>query len=168
MTAATLIVPAAISTFAPESKVWMYQSSRPFTAAEITEINTRLSAFAEQWTAHNKQLQAAGFVMLDRIIVLMVDESKTMASGCSIDTSVHFIQSLEKQYHIDLFDRMLVNYFDGEQWHTTHLHNLRDNMQSGAITPETPVVNPLVQTRSAFMEGSIVPARDCWIGDFLQ
>ena len=161
-------LPAEVSDFSPASKVWVYQSSRPFSVRESEILTTQLKDFTRQWTAHNNQLLAAGLLIFDRIIVLMVDESQTMASGCSIDSSVHFIQSLEKQYQVELFDRMLVNYFELGQWHTSALHALREKLQVGEITIDTLVVNPLVQTRSAFTDGFVIPARDCWIGDFLQ
>ena len=95
--------------FSPQSKVWVYQSSRPFSDSEIIALNNKLKQFSVQWTAHNQQLLASGNVMYDRFIVLMVDESQTMASGCSIDTSVHFIKQLEQDYKIELFNRTIVN-----------------------------------------------------------
>lgn len=82
--------------YSPDSKVWIYQSSRPFTEEEISAINDQLAIFTKQWTAHNAQLQAQGNIIEDRLILLIVDETHTAASGCSIDTSVHFIKSLEK------------------------------------------------------------------------
>lgn len=161
-------VPDMISHFSPESKVWVYQSSRPFTHDEQLILEGRLQSFARQWTAHNKQLHAAGFLMFDRVIVLMVDETHTSASGCSIDTSVHFIQSLEKEFQVQLFDRMLVNFLSESGWQTGSLHDLRDKLTSNEIHVNTLVVNPLVQNKAAFDHGFTVPVTQCWIGDFLS
>jgi hypothetical protein len=41
-----------------------------------------------------------------------------MATGCSIDKSVQFIQSLEKKYDVDLLDKMNVTFKLGE--HIAH------------------------------------------------
>ena len=63
--------------YSPDSKVWIYQSSRPFTEEEIIAINDQLAIFTKQWTAHNAQLQAQGNIIEDRLILLIVDETHT-------------------------------------------------------------------------------------------
>ncbi len=143
--------------FSPNSKVWVYQSSRPFTDAEIVAINQQLKTFSAEWTAHNLQLHAGGFVYEDRIIVLMVDESKNEASGCSIDKSVHFLKALESQYQINLFDRMLVTYMDHDKLSTTTLHEL-DQLEATQL-----VIDPLVRTKMEFDERFVLPLKDSWM-----
>lgn len=153
--------------FAPQSKVWVYQSSRPLNIQEIEVLNTKLSAFAVQWTAHNKQLNAMGKVIEDRFIVLIVDETHTMASGCSIDTSVHFIKSLENEFQINLFDRTIVNYLSGEAINSTTINQLNDLFANGEITSQTIVFDPLVNTLSAFNNGFRIPVSQTWMKNFI-
>ena len=149
--------------FSPQSKVWIYQSSRPFTESEIVEINNKLKHFTVQWTAHNKQLLATGNVMYDRFIVLMVDESHTMASGCSIDTSVHFIKQLEQDYAIDLFNRTIVNVEINGLIQTISLDELSTKFKSGEINASTMVFDPLVQQKRDFDKGFKIPLAESWM-----
>lgn len=151
-----------LSQFSPDSKIWIYQSARPFNDDEIELLNRQLVSFAKQWTAHNMQLHATGFVYKDRVVVLMVDESKTEASGCSIDKSVHFIKELEQQFNTGFFDRMLVNYFVGEELKTITLHELK------RLTAETIVIDPLVQTKKEFDERFISPVKNTWMLQYAQ
>lgn len=152
-----------IADFDPASKVWVYQSSRPFTSAEENEISQALQSFTKQWAAHNIQLKATGFIVESRVIVLMVDETHTDASGCSIDTSVHFIQGLENEYGVELFDRMIVHYRDVEGWHTTTLSTLPDLISQHLISKSTIVINPLVATKEEYQHSFVTRIEDCWM-----
>ncbi len=167
MTMTALKLPEQTMGMDPNTRVWIYQSSRPFTNEESIEIEMLLQSFAKSWTAHNQQLRAAGFLQFNRVIVLMVDETHTSASGCSIDTSTHFIQSLEKKYEVELFNRMLVYYQINDEWAQTNLTDLRDLVAQSKVSQQTMVINPLVQNKSAFDSGFITPAAECWIADFL-
>ncbi|MBC8172451.1 MAG: ABC transporter ATPase [Chitinophagales bacterium] len=154
--------------FTPEAKVWVYQSSRGFTADEIHRLNKQLAAFAKQWTAHNNQLHAAGKVIEDRFILLMVDTAVNDASGCSIDKSVHFIKSLESELHVDLFNRTIVNYKIRDKIHTTTISQLQELISAGEINNETPTYNSLVQTKKEFDEEFITPLRHSWLKQFVK
>ena len=97
----------SISSAPASARVWIYQSNRPFSATEITSLQIKVQAFAKHWVSHNNALRAWGEVLQKHFILLMVDESMAGASGCSIDKSVYFMQSLENEYGITLFDRLL-------------------------------------------------------------
>lgn len=97
-----------------ESRVWIYQANRSFTPEEIAEIETKLNVFIENWTAHGSDLQAGYVIKYKRFIVLGLNQNLNAATGCSIDASVHFIQQLEKEYNVDLMDKMNVSYKQGE------------------------------------------------------
>jgi hypothetical protein len=151
-----------------QARVWIYQSSRPLTDQESREMSAQLQQFATQWTAHNKQLKAAGFVLFNAVLVLMVDETKTAASGCSIDTSVHFIQQLEKTYNIQLFDRLLVYYKSTDNWQQTTLTHLAELVQSGQISTDVPVINALVDHKASLEQELIATPATCWMSAFVR
>ena len=92
------------------SRVWIYPSNRPFTKEERQTIQNKAQIFLAQWTAHGADLQAAIDLPHNRFIVLGLNEAIQSASGCSIDASVHFIQSLEKELGLSLLDKMNVTY----------------------------------------------------------
>jgi hypothetical protein len=74
-----------------ESKIWIYQSNRKFSDAEFSEIETDLQAFLENW-AHTTSLVSSYQLKYNRFIILAVDQDVQTATGCSIDSSVEFIQ----------------------------------------------------------------------------
>jgi hypothetical protein len=162
-----ILIPAQVSQFDPSSKTWVYQSSRPFNDDELIKIQTEIDQFTKQWTAHNMELRAAGFVFAKRVIVLMVDESHTGASGCAIDKSLHFIQGIEADYGVELFDRMLVHYADENGWHTTKLSLLSDLIAQNLITKHTRVLDPMVYTKSDYEGRFVTTIADCWMTQFV-
>ena len=92
------------------SRVWIYQASRSLSDQELLEIEEGLKSFIVDWTAHGSELTAGYEIKYKRFIILALDQTNASATGCSIDASVHFIQSLEKKYEIDLLDKMNVSY----------------------------------------------------------
>lgn len=156
-----------MSTFSPQSKVWVYQSDRFFTETEAMAITEALQKFATQWTAHSHQLQAAGEVRYNRFIVLMVDETQATASGCSIDSSVHFLKSLEKSAGVSLFDRQQIAYRKNGEIKTVLMQELAAALESGEITPDTTVFNNTVTTKAQLDANWETPLHATWMNRYI-
>lgn len=147
----------------PNAKVWIYQSTRPFTESEAAKLNEQVTAFVEEWAAHGNELVADHQIFFNRFICLFVDESGYSASGCSIDSSVHFIKSLEKDHNISLLSRTDVAYVgkDGEI-KSIDMHTLNDAFNAGEITGETLVFNNLIRTRGEIETNWLIPIANSW------
>ena len=149
-------------TLSPSSRVWIYQSSRPFSNMELPEIQTAIENFAQQWVSHNRALKAFAKVYHQRFIVLMVDESQADATGCSIDSSVHFLQQLGAQLGVDLFDRMTFAWKDGEEVKVAPKSEFSRLYQEGKLTDETLVFDNLVKDKSGFENEWLKPLGKSW------
>lgn len=148
--------------FSSHSRVWVYQSDRKLTDAETAQVQQQLDGFTTGWTAHNSQLKARAEVRYNRFLILIVDETQAGASGCSIDKSVHFMQSLEKHYGIRLFDRFNLAYKANEEVHSLPRHDFEDLLKAGSINKETIVYNNLVQNLGELQSKWEVPFKDSW------
>ena len=148
----------------PQSRVWIFQSNRPLSDAEVVEIDALLDRFAKAWTAHDLALKASGSVYHNRFVVLVVDETQAPASGCSIDKSVHFLQGLEQQYRITLFDRLHLAYRSEGSIHTLHRSDIAAALADGRISADTVVFHNLVATKAEFDQSWERPLRDSWAG----
>jgi hypothetical protein len=149
-----------------ESKIWIYQSNRKFSDDEFNIIETDLKAFIEAWSAHGTSLEASYLLKYNRFIILAVNQENQIATGCSIDKSVEFIQSLEKKYEVDLLDKMNVTFKLGE--HVAHkpLIEFKKMAKEKAVSENTIVFNNLVNTIEEFNENWEVPAGDSWHSRF--
>jgi hypothetical protein len=149
-----------------ESKIWIYQSNRKFSDDEFDAIETDLKVFIETWAAHGTSLEASYLLKYNRFIILSVNQEVQQATGCSIDKSVEFIQSLEKKYEVDLLDKMNVTFKLGE--HVAHkpLIEFKKMAKEKAVSENTIVFNNLVNTIEEFNENWEVPAADSWHSRF--
>lgn len=146
----------------PSTRVWVYQSNKPFADAQIPEIRKHIQAFATKWVSHNRQLHSFADILHNRFIVLMVDESQAGASGCSIDASVHFLQALQNHYQVDLFDRMVFSYKNGEKVVSVPREEFAALYEKGEIGDNTPVFDNLVSTKADFEAQWVKPLVESW------
>jgi hypothetical protein len=144
------------------SRVWIYQASRSFTGEELADLHHDLERFLTQWTAHGNQLKAGFEIPYNRFIVIGLDQSLAAASGCSIDASVHFIQSVEGKYGIELLDKMNVSYKQGDYVAYKSLKDFKQMAKDRAISKNTIVFNNLVVNKEEYLQHWEVPASESW------
>ena len=150
------------------SRVWIYQCNRSFNSIEVESIESRLIDFVSNWEAHGKPLSAGYDFSYNRFVILAVDQSINEASGCSIDTSVRFIQSLEKEYDVDLMDKMNVSFKQGEFVAYKSLTEFRKMVKQKAVSKNTIVFNNLVTNIHEYKANWEVPAKDSWHNRFIK
>ncbi len=150
------------------SRVWIYQSNRRFTQDELIEITEKLTSFVNEWAAHGTGLQAGFELKYERFIVLAVNQEEQNATGCSIDSSVRFMQELENTYNIELLDKMNVAFKQGEFINFKTLLDFKSMAKSGAIGKKTVVFNNLVTNIAEYNENWEVPAIDSWHSRFFK
>lgn len=135
------------------SRVWIYSSDRQFTSEEVDKLKSLINTFVSGWAAHGDQLYGNGDVLYNRFIVLAVDESKVPASGCSIDTSVHFIKDLESRFAVKLFDRMNIWIKENDEFKKIHFSDISHHADSLMF-------DPMVQTLGELREKWLTPVRE--------
>jgi len=145
-----------------DTRVWIYQSNRQLSNAEVELLRPAISNFTTQWVSHNLQLKAFGDVFHKQFIVLMVDESRAGASGCSIDKSVYFIKHIENELQINLFDRLSFTFKDGDEIKTAQKDDFANLFNEGKINDDTLVFDNLVKTKKDFDEAWVKPLRESW------
>ncbi|MFN4145953.1 MAG: hypothetical protein ACK4GN_09035 [Runella sp.] len=145
------------------ARVWVYQANRSLTHDEVQLITDMLKAALEGWQAHQKDLLASGKVFLNRFVVLAVDESHEMPSGCSIDKSVHWLQEIGERLNVDFFDRSLAYLDEAGQVQTLALPQIKAAVTSEQLTPDTTVFDNLVANKAQWMGRWKVRAADTWL-----
>ena len=144
------------------SRVWIYQSSRPLTLDEENIIQSKLNVFISQWEAHGNMLAATAEIRYNRFIILMVDETQAGATGCSIDKSVNLMKQIEEELKLDLFDRFNIAYRVDNQIHSCSREDFEKLIIEGKITENTIVFNNLAQTLNELDTSWEVPFKNSW------
>ncbi|MCH7785174.1 MAG: ABC transporter ATPase [Bacteroidetes bacterium] len=150
-----------------DSRIWIYQANRKLREEEVGQIATKTKTFLEQWTAHGSDLEAGFEIRYNRFIVIGLNQENATASGCSIDASVNFIQSLEKEFNVDFLDKMNVTFYSGDYIAHKTLSEFRKMAKARSVSKNTVVFNNLVITKSDYLENWEVPAKDSWHNRFL-
>ena len=155
--------------FQEDSRIWIYQTNRTLTDQEVEFSKKHLDVFAEQWTSHNKSLLARGLVLYNRFLVIVLDErASSSASGCSIDSQVHFIKKLGEHLQIDFMNRDLFIFMRGEDLKVVPMHSLNEEVKNGSITMNDLVFDNLVKSLGQLKERWLVPLEESWHSRFVN
>ena len=150
------------------ARLWIYQSNRPFSSDEERRISELTHVFIDQWAAHGQKLKAAFSIQYHQFIVLSVDESFNLASGCSIDASVNLIQKIEAQFGLSLLDRTKIAFWIEESVALKPLSGLKAAIQAGEIEAQTTVFNNVVQNAGEWKKNWMLPASKSWLSRYFQ
>lgn len=152
--------------FAADSRVWIYQCNRAFREKEVIEINEQLLQFYEQWESHGKKVKAWAGILFNQFIVMMADEkASALVGGCSIDSSVRIIKSLEKQYGIQLFDRMSISFLIKDKVQMLPLQQIKYAAEKGYINKDTLFFNNAITTKEELLHSWLVPIHESWLAN---
>ena len=151
-----------------QARVWIYPSSRVFSAEEKSLISSKLDTFLSQWATHGTPLQTAYDLPYNHFIVIGLDEEVHGASGCSIDASVHLIQEIEQAFDLILLDKMNVCYRVDSQIVYTPLKAFRKLAKTSEINQDTIVFNNLVVNKGEYETLWETPAYNSWHARFVK
>ncbi len=150
--------------FAGDSRVWIYQSNKPFKAGEARQIEETLHAFVQGWKTHGTPVTGYAHLFFDQFIVLMADETASGVSGCSTDSSVRVVKEIEGQYGVNLFDRQLLAFVIGEGLQLLPLSQINYSVENNIIDADTLYFNNIVGTKQELQDHWIIPVKNSWLG----
>jgi len=156
------------NTLAPNSRVWIFQADREFSADETTSISNELLQFVDNWLSHGSLLKAHYKILHNRFIIFFADEDGDNMCGRAVDASVRFIKELEKRYSVSLLDRSRVAYIKNDNVYACTLDELGQRIEAGEITPDTEVFNNLVSTKEEFDSHWTVPLAKSWHRSYIM
>lgn len=159
------IIPAD---FSDESRVWIYQSSRAFIEREATEINEQLYQFYSQWNSHGEPVKGWAKLLFGQFVVVMADESQSQVSGCSTDSSVRIIKSIEKQYDVNMFDRLMLTFLVNGKAEMLPMNQVQYALDKAYIKHDTPLFNNVVLTKKEMMNNWLIPLDKSWLAARLK
>ena len=118
-------------TLSKNSRIWIYQANRKLSAKEQEECLQRVEGFLGQWAAHGNALKASATIEHGFFLIIGTDESFNMASGCSIDTQVRFIQELGNSLDIDFFQRMNIAFLIQNEVELIEMSKIKTKVENG-------------------------------------
>lgn len=144
------------------SRIWIYQSNRALNATEEKAAESMLQDFTANWKAHEIPLKAGYEIAYHQVIILAVDETQAGASGCSIDSSVHIIQSLESTFQISLFVRLEVALIQDGALTLMNRAQILDAWTQGRVNEDSLMLDHTVQNLGEWRNSWIKPLKYSW------
>lgn len=149
--------------FDANSRVWIYQSNRLFSIQEALQLELALEDFVKNWQSHGTPVKGYANLLFGQFIVLMADESATGVSGCSTDSSVRLMKSIEDKFNVQLFNRQLLAFVVKDKVELLPLAQLPYAIENNYISGETLYFNNLVQTKADLLRNWVIPVKDSWL-----
>ena len=149
--------------FADNARVWVYQSSRAFIEREENEVNEQLYHFYSQWQTHGAPVKGWAKLLFKQFVVVLADETDEMVSGCSTDSSVRVIKSLERQYDVNFFDRMTITFLIKNKAEMLPYAQVQYAIDKGYINKDTLIFNNVVLTKKELLDKWLVPVSESWL-----
>jgi hypothetical protein len=137
---------APLASLPGESRVWCFGASEPPADETVEELRATMEEFLESWTAHRANLRAGFDWLHDRFLVVAVDESDVVASGCSIDALTGAVRRLEQLSDVTLLDAAPIWYRDETgSIRRVARDEFRQLAEDGLVRPDTPVFDLTVR-----------------------
>lgn len=148
------------------SRLWVYQSNRPFSPSEEEAISLALKNFCSQWEAHGHPLSASFKIEYHQFVVLAVDENVNEASGCSIDGSVRVLKEIQTQNNVDLLNRS-ISFLINEKVELYSIAEAKSRISSGHISEEVITFNNAVSSKKEFLKNWKTSTQNSWLSKYL-
>ena len=160
--------PSLLPDLPDAARVWIHPATEPLPAEVQSVLLDRLTAFVDEWTSHQNDVQGGATVLYDRFVILAGAETPgDTPSGCAIDDATRAVDRAAGALGIDWVPSLHVLYRtpDGSIAAVSR-STFRARAEAGTITTETPVFDPSVTTLEAIRHGAFEqPAGDSWHAD---
>ncbi|MEO6682579.1 MAG: hypothetical protein ABIN48_07110 [Ginsengibacter sp.] len=153
--------------FDDNSRVWVYQSNRPFDVNEALQIEDILQNFCKEWNSHGSSVKGYANLFFGQFIIILADETLTKVGGCSTDSSVRLIKNIEQDFNVQLTDRLLLAFIVKEKIQLFSLEEINLALEDTIISGNTLYFNNTILTKKDLMSHWIIPLKDSWLAQRL-
>ena len=150
----------------PESRLWFYGLQAPMSESQANELSVLMDEFVSEWKAHGSELAAAFHLISRQFLVIAVDENQQVATGCSIDKSVHLLQEFGKKHHLDFFNRLLVHVVKDHSIHTYSISQLKEAISKGEVHAMSNILNSTATSLKESGTG-VIALKESWASKYL-
>lgn len=151
--------------FSDESRVWIYQGNRLFALQEAFQIEDLLKNFVLNWHSHGTPVKGYANLLFGQFVVLIADETGHGVSGCSTDSSVKMVKDIEKMFHVNMFDRLLLSFIVKESVQIIPMPQLAYALENRFIDGSTLYFNNTVLNLGQLKNNWLIPVKDSWLNN---
>jgi hypothetical protein len=148
-------------------RIWVYNAQRAVQTAEMEVLAPEMMNFIQNWKAHGKDLEASFEWLHQQILILKVNEDTQLATGCSIDSWMAFLQQIDVAYKFDFFKRDRIAIEQEGKLTMYAMNEIPAAWESGEISENALLLDHTISKLSDF-DFYKKPILDSWIGRRLK
>lgn len=145
-----------------KSRIWIFQSDRLISNSVIKLLQNQIDTFLMSWTSHGNQLMVSSKIKYNLFIIIALDQSRSTASGCSIDKLVSFIKNLENEHKLSLLDRLDISFKYKNKISVLKLDDFKRKILEKKINNGTIVFNNLINLKGDLADNWEIPLNRSW------
>jgi hypothetical protein len=154
-----------LADFPDNSRIWFFPLKEALNEEQTLELYSALQGFIAGWQAHKQQLTAGAVVLANQVVLVVADDEKVKASGCSIDALTRSVEGIVRELGSEIARASEVLYFRGSSAICCSRAEFQRLAEQGEVTPETEVFNGMLSSLSEVRAGAWrCPARQSWHG----
>ncbi len=144
------------------SRVYYYPSSRKFYPDEIPVITSKVETFCQGLA----DAQISYRLVYDRFVLFFVSENTPLSIEQN-DQLVEFVLDLEKDFGINLLDKVNVCFKQGEFVQRKEIKDFKKLIKSRSVSGKTLILDPMINTKAEFLTNWEVPLSESWLSHLL-
>lgn len=142
------------------SRVWIFQSETEINKNLEDLIKKELTEFLEKWVSHGIDIISSFEIKYKTFIVIAVSDSINI-SGCSIDTLINFVKSLENKYNLSLMNKNIIKFKNGSTISSMNISDFKSKCEK-INNEELIVFNNLVNSIADYRNKWEIDIRLSW------
>ena len=143
------------------SRVWIFQSETEINKNLEDLIKKELTEFLEKWVSHGTDIISSFEIKYETFIVIAVSDSINI-SGCSIDTLINFVKSLENKYNLSLMNKNIIKFKNGSTISSMNISDFKSKCEKINNNEELIVFNNLVNSIADYRNKWEIDIRLSW------
>ena len=149
--------------FNENSHVWVYQSNTLFSFQQELQIKKLLQNFIKEWKVQDVPVKGYANLFFNQFIIIMADETATNVSRFSSENMVSLINKIQKDFRVDLFNRLMLAFLIQERIQLIPLSELNSAIEKDFINSDTLYFNNTILTKKQLLNNWIIPVKKSWL-----
>jgi hypothetical protein len=145
------------------ARIWIYQTDRQLTHAEVNNILQRIEPFLETWSPHGAPLITSAEIRHAYFLIFGVEETSFKLSCCTIDPAIRLLQTIGEEIAVNFLDRTKVVLQVGTQYLLLPMHEVKAKLKQGVLPPDTKVFNNVITHKQALARQWLIPIHLSWL-----
>ena len=147
----------------PESKVYIFPSSRKLYKDELPVLQEKASKFCEDF----KGIETFFELRYGRFLVFIVSD-QTVLDLDQHNQLITFIQGLEKDFSLVLLDKVNVSFKQGEYVQMKEIPDFKKLIKNKGVSAKTVVFDHMITTKYEYENAWEMPAGQSWLSHFFN